>query len=292
VGKTTIAVNLAVYIRALREDLPILFLSLDDQSLPDRMFMLDADPQGETFVEGMAKGSFASAIRAGQYGIHHVPSDPQVARLKQVLESPWQLRSALDRTGFKGLVVIDTKSDLEILTENAIAASDLITVIVADQESLLEADKLFTLLGKLRRPRDCARIVLSLVDLRIRYREGESRDILAHLVSEIRARGYPLLTSYISRSPKIQGLYTNPFGRVMPILHGAPSSLIHKQMHVLAQDVIAALEEDEPGRTSLLQTEPVISANSLAPRGSNALPASAILPRSSRAPPKRRPLGC
>ena len=41
VGKTTIALNLAVYLRALREDLPILVLGLDDQSLLERMFALE-----------------------------------------------------------------------------------------------------------------------------------------------------------------------------------------------------------------------------------------------------------
>ena len=31
VGKTTLATNLAVYVRALREDLPVLVVGLDDQ---------------------------------------------------------------------------------------------------------------------------------------------------------------------------------------------------------------------------------------------------------------------
>ena len=41
VGKTTLAANLAVYLRALREDLPILVLSLDDQELIGRLFALE-----------------------------------------------------------------------------------------------------------------------------------------------------------------------------------------------------------------------------------------------------------
>jgi hypothetical protein len=46
VGKTTISTNLAVYFRALREDLPILILGMDDQSQLDRMFALDdAEPE-------------------------------------------------------------------------------------------------------------------------------------------------------------------------------------------------------------------------------------------------------
>src|SRR5690606_18321978 len=38
VGKTTLATNLAIYLRALHEDLPILILSLDDQGIIERMF--------------------------------------------------------------------------------------------------------------------------------------------------------------------------------------------------------------------------------------------------------------
>ena len=41
VGKTTVASNLAVYLRALREDLPVLVVGLDDQGTLDRMFAFD-----------------------------------------------------------------------------------------------------------------------------------------------------------------------------------------------------------------------------------------------------------
>ena len=48
IGKTTLAANLAVYIRALREDLPILVIGLDDQNTLDRFFSLDfADNPGQ-----------------------------------------------------------------------------------------------------------------------------------------------------------------------------------------------------------------------------------------------------
>ena len=40
VGKTTLAANLAIYTRALREDLPVLIVGLDDQGTIDRMFGL------------------------------------------------------------------------------------------------------------------------------------------------------------------------------------------------------------------------------------------------------------
>ena len=38
VGKTTLATNLAIYLRALREALPVAIVGLDDQSGVDRMF--------------------------------------------------------------------------------------------------------------------------------------------------------------------------------------------------------------------------------------------------------------
>lgn len=242
IGKTTLAVNLAVYIRALREDLPILLISLDDQSLPDRMFGLDSDPPGGTVVSGMLEGSFASMIRMGQYGIEYVPSDPDVGALKPLIQSPLRLRSVLDQTGYKGLVIVDTKSDMEILTQNAIEASDLTIVPVADQESVLEAERVYRLLDQWQRPHERARIALTLIDLRVRYGEGSHHDMLSLLVSGIRERGFPLFECFVSRSPKIQSLHTNPNRLITPILHGAPASLIHRQMGQLTEEILGSLD--------------------------------------------------
>ncbi len=62
----------------------------------------------------------------------------------------------------------------------------------------------------------------------------------------IRRLGYPLFETFISRSPKIEALYTNPKGRALSILHGAKGSLIHRQVHHLADDVLAVLEKLAP----------------------------------------------
>jgi cellulose biosynthesis protein BcsQ len=153
-----------------------------------------------------------------------VPTSPRIAELKSEIRDPFYLQSVLLRTGWRGLVIIDTKSDLEILTQNAIAASDLTIVAVQDQSSLLEAQKVFDLLPDLNLPRDHARILLSLVDLRIKFRHSEHHDVLALLRSEIRRRGHPLFETFVSRSPKVESLYTNPEGRAFSILHGPPSS--------------------------------------------------------------------
>ena len=246
VGKTTLACNLAVYLRALREDLPVLLLTLDDQPMPDRMFAFADGPSDETVVTGMRHGSFETAIRLGQYGVHYVPSSPQVGQLKAEITSHSDLWQTLKRTNWNGLVIIDTKSDFEILTQNAIAASDLSLVLVTDHSSLSEARRVFELMDDWGRPQQRARVLLSLVDRRVRFREGEERDVLTLLLNDIRQRGYPLFESFVSRSPAIEALYTNPDRRAYAILHRARKSLIHRQMHHLAQDVLDALDEVAP----------------------------------------------
>jgi cellulose biosynthesis protein BcsQ len=201
----------------------------------------------------MRRGNLEKAIRLGQYGVHYVPSISQVGELKQEIDSPSNLWQTLERTNWNGLVIIDTKSDFEILTQSAIAASDLSMVLVSDHSSLDEARRVFQLLDEWERSHQRARVLLSLVDRRVRYSEGEQRDVLSLLLSEIRHRGYPLFESFVSRSPAIEALYTNPDRRAYAILHRARKSLIHRQMHHLAQDVLAAIDEVAPWTSTVYE---------------------------------------
>ncbi len=244
VGKTTISTNLAVYFRALREDLPVLILGMDDQSQLDRMFELDDTPAEHTVATGLRAGTFKNVIRLGQYGVHYVPSAMNASDLKQEIHSPMVLLETLERTDFHGLVIVDTKSDLEILTRNAVAASDLLLIPVKNDTSLQEAKKVFSMLGEWGWPQERARIVLSMIDRRIKYRQdGDDLDILGLLLGEIRKLGFPLLESFISGSPKVESLSTNPAGRVSSVLQGAAGSIVHKQMHHVASEVLALLDE-------------------------------------------------
>jgi cellulose biosynthesis protein BcsQ len=246
VGKTTLACNLAVYIRAMREDLPVLVLTLDDQPMPDRMFALDDERTDENIVTAIRHGNLQSAIRLGQYGVHYVPSSPEVGELKTGMASLSELWQVLVRTGWNGLVIIDTKSDFEALTMSAIAASDLAIVLVSDHSSLYEARKVFRLLNQWGRPRERARVLLSLIDLRVKFKEGDDTDVLTLLLGEIRRLGYPLFETFVSRSPTIEGLYTNPERRAHTILHRARHSLIKRQMKHLAHDILNALDQVAP----------------------------------------------
>ncbi len=242
VGKTTVAANLAVYFRALREDLPVLVVGLDDQLTLDQMFALESGPPAANVASAIRRGNLSSAIRLGQYGVHYVPSSEDLFDLKRETDDPFRLQRVLLRTDWHGLVVIDTKSDLEILTQNALAASDLAIVVVADHPSLRQAERVYELMQSWGRPLERARVLLSMVDLRIKYARGQTQDVLGLLLSEIRRRGFPLFESFLSRSPLIASLYTNPDDRILSILHGAENSVVRRQMQHIADDVLRLLE--------------------------------------------------
>ena len=61
----------------------------------------------------------------------------------------------------------------------------------------------------------------------------------------------PRFESYLSRSPKVQSLGTNPGGRPLSILHNAKGSAVHRQMHELACEVLDLL-----GDLEFVQQEP------------------------------------
>ena len=237
VGKTTVATNLAIYVRALHDDLPVLLVGLDDQSVIDRMFRIRRPTPGEGHLKhGWAERSLERVVQLGQYGVHFVPPPPDTALLKHRAEDPHTLRNILARTAFEGLVLLDTKSDLEALTVNALHAASLAILPVADWTSLEEAGKVFDLVEKGRlavRPR----VLLTLVDRRTRL-EGSSQDLVARLGDALDARSWPRFRTELSRSPRVEALNSaaqNPGS----ILHHARGTKVHQEMHALALEVCA-----------------------------------------------------
>lgn len=259
VGKTSIATNLAIYLCALREDVPVLLIGLDDQEIIDRMFALDHTAPRRTILDAIRARDLESAIQLGQYGVHYISTTGDLPGLHAAIGEPYRLKSLLERSAWTGLVIIDTKSDVGLATQSALAASDLTMVLVCDQTSLDQARKIYALLKKTGHSVEASRILLSLVDLRIKYRGEEEGDILGLLVAEIRRRGHPLFETFVSRSPKIESLMTNPQGRAYSILHHARGLLIHRQMTQLAQEVLGALDELVPAK-AVQVVEPTLAA--------------------------------
>ncbi|MDJ0785772.1 MAG: ParA family protein [Myxococcota bacterium] len=242
VGKTTVATNLAVYLRALYEDLPVLVVGLDDQSVIDRMFRLGGAPRHSerNLKHGWAERSFEHVIQLGQYGVHYVPTPPDTAALKTRAEDPLLLRTILERTGFEGLVILDTKSDLEALTLSAFAAADLAILPVSDLTSLEEAEKSFEWLRRLHGGQSIGRVLFTLVDRRTRV-DASGRDLHERLVDAVEERGWPHFTTTISRSPRVESMISAG-GAPGSILHHARGTGVHTQMRELAEEVAKLLD--------------------------------------------------
>lgn len=240
VGKTTLANNLAIYLRRAVPQTPVVVMGLDDQAGHDAMFSFDGPPPSGTSSSALRRGCFDSVIHPGRHGVHYVPSSPRAGELERAVGDPFVLKRALERTAFPGVVFIDTKSDLEMLTQNAVAASDLTLVPVSDQASLLSAGRVFDLLRDWNRPLAHARILLTMIDHRIKYGSGDLHSLLA---GTARRLGLPLLQTFLSRSPKVQALATNPEGSTRPILE-AGSTVVHRQMTLLTLDLIDALSHE------------------------------------------------
>jgi len=240
VGKTTLAANLAIFVRALREDLPVLIVGLDDQLVLDRMFALRPLLPGEgNLKHGWAERSLARVIQLGQYGVHFVPSPPDLTLLKARAEDLRTLRGILAATEWPGLVILDTKSDLEALTLNAYHAADRVLMPIADWSSLEEAAKAIAILERAKLGVERARVILTLVDLRTKL-EGAGLHLVDRLLDEIERRGWPCYTTHLSRSPRVEMLNS---GHAAPlsILHHARGSIVHSQMRDLAGEVLADL---------------------------------------------------
>ena len=205
VGKTTVATNLAIYLRALHEDLPVLLVGLDDQSIIERMFRLQPRQPGEgNLKHAFAEHSLERVIQTGQYGVQFVPPPPDVELLKARCDDPSLLRRMLDRLDFPGVAIVDTKSDLEALTRSALHAADLAILPVSDWASLEEATKVLGLLERTPLGDDRGRILLTLVDRRTRIDES-GRDLYERLVGGIDERGWRRFGAYLSAEPAGRG---------------------------------------------------------------------------------------
>ena len=239
-GKTTVATNLAITLRALHEDLPILLVTLDDQSIVERMFRIGARPADvRTLKHAFANRSFDGCSELGQYGVFFVPSSAELEALKVRAAEPLTLKRMLDASSFSGLVILDTKSDLEALTRSALATADLAILPVADQASFEEASKAFSLLSEHGGGRERGRVLLTLVDRRTKL-DAEGRDLYERLVAAVDAEGWPRFAAHLSRSPRVEALNSGS-ARPRAILHEGKGTAAHRQLRELAEEVTKLL---------------------------------------------------
>ena len=94
VGKTTLATNLAIYLKALHEDLPVTLFSFDNHFSVDRMFRIGKG-RSSVDVRGLFQGVPAEQlVETGEYGVQFIASSEHLNQLRRDLEDPSVLAGA------------------------------------------------------------------------------------------------------------------------------------------------------------------------------------------------------
>ena len=74
VGKTTLATNLAIYLKGLAEDLPVTLFSFDNHFTVDQMFQLSKTVNTQHVGQLFTGSNPADLLSDGQYGVSFVQS--------------------------------------------------------------------------------------------------------------------------------------------------------------------------------------------------------------------------
>jgi len=237
VGKTTIATNLAVYLKALREDLPVTIASFDNHFSVDQMFALGPHPdQGVAMLfEGISPSEL---VTLGQYGVQYLAS---ARRLTPPGHPPGWLRRILHSANLEGILVLDTRPIFDWFTEAAVLAADLVLVPVKDRAALLNAETTRQVLAAAGRL-DRLWLVPSLVDIRARL-NAEVR-VHEYLTYAARERDYQVLDIFISKSPKVESLASGFSSCIKPVLTHARSTAVHGQLKALSEFVLSRFDSE------------------------------------------------
>jgi cellulose biosynthesis protein BcsQ len=232
VGKTTIATNLAVYLKALREDLPVTIASFDNHFSVDQMFAIGRH-KGSS-VAGLFSGIPAAKLAClGEYGVQFLASDRSLAPPD---DNPGHLCRALMASSLSGILIIDTRPILDYFTRNALIAADLVLVPVKDRASLVNAASLQQALRQAGEPLEKMWLLPSLVDARLRLRQEIG--VREFLVFSAQERGYQVVDTFIAKSPKVEGLATSFTSRIHPVITHARGTAVHSQLRELAGFVL------------------------------------------------------
>lgn len=253
VGKTTLATNLAIYLKAMREELQVTILSFDNHFTIDKMFELKGQKLAGD-VHDMLMGAKASAVvHIGQYGVGYIPSSTELGDIHERFKGPMTLTRMLAESGISGIVIIDTRPDLNILTQNALYAADRVLIPVKDMPSLDNCRNIFSLFEQRGIDKRSLALIPCLVDERIKF-EGIFKDQKTLLRAFAANRGYRCLDTFISKSPKVESLNTNPEGKIYPILTHARGTEVHGQFTEISRDILHSYDTTPESRACLYYT--------------------------------------
>lgn len=254
VGKTTLATNLAIYLKAMHEDLPVTIFSFDNHFTIDKMFELKKRGDNSPDVHALLMGAKANqVVQTGQYGVGFIRSSTELGDIHERFKGPMTLTRMLAESGISGIVIIDTRPDLNILTQNALYAADRVLIPVKDLPSLENCKNIFALFDQRGIDKKTLALIPCLIDSRIKF-DGIFKDQKTLLRAIAVNRGYRCLDSYISKSPKVESLNTNPEGKIYPILTHAKGTEVHSQFMEITRDILRSVDATKETRACLYHT--------------------------------------
>ena len=253
VGKTTLATNLAIYLKALCEDLPVSIFSLDNHFTIDKMFSIAGQPLKGDVSDFLLERPGCELLHVGQYGVDYIPSSSVLADLRNSIRGPMVLARLIATSGITGVLIIDTKPELDILTQNALYAADRVIIPVKDMPSLENCRNIFDLFDKRSLDKKSLSLIPCLIDGRIKY-DGLFKDQKSLLKAFAINRGYRCLDNFISKSPKVESLNTNPEGKIYPVLTHARGTEVYNQFILLARQILDEYRRTDEPRSFLFHS--------------------------------------
>lgn len=250
VGKTTLATNLAVYLKALCEDLPVTIVSFDNHFSVDNMFAIG--PRRGASVAGLLRDTDpAELVHLGEYGVQYLASE---RHLLPPDDDPLRLRGLLAQSRLGGIFIIDTRPVIDYFTQNALAAADLLIIPIKDRPSLVNAPAILDVFVAAGGNPEHAWLLPSLIDARLKLRNDIGMQ--AFLTFSGRERGHQVLDLCIAKSPKVESLTTGLSSRIHPVLTHARGTIVHQQFRQLA-DFVLAEEHRRPPQPVLQARHPL-----------------------------------
>lgn len=250
VGKTTLAMNLAIFLKALDEELPVSIFSFDNHFSIDKMFSIKGQQLGGTVADLLQGPPGYELLHTGQYGVNYIPSSNALPDFRNHINGPMALARILAASDIPGVIVVDTRPDLDIMTQNALYAADRVIVPIKDMASMDNCRNIFEMFDKRGLDRKSLTLIPCLIDERIKF-DGLFKDQKTLLRAFAINRGYRCLDTFISKSPKVESLNTNPDGRIFPIITHGRGTDVYGQFLQLGQTMLNEYRETQEPRSLL-----------------------------------------
>jgi cellulose biosynthesis protein BcsQ len=227
VGKSTLASNLTVYFKALDEELPVAYASLEVDADVDAMFRLGARPD-YSLADLHQNIPFAKLFRLGQFGVDYCAA----VSVAQRPAAPQFLRRGLALAHYSGVLVLDAAGD-SIFLPAAMAAADLVLVPVKDPAALPELMQLERTLLASCGEREQLWLLPSQLGEANHY--PPAVPLVEFLRFAAQERGFQVLDELLSAEPLVAELAVK---LAKPVLTRAPQSALHQQLKQIAALVL------------------------------------------------------